>query len=104
MSINYNVRTVSTTPYNIANDDEVILSTITALSPSSIILPNFTGTGNIGRTYIIKDSTGQSRTNPITITAQSGKTIDGASFAIINTQYGRVWITYDGSNWKTISI
>jgi hypothetical protein len=104
MSINYNVKTVTTTPYTITNDDELIFSAITALSPSSIILPNFTGTGNTGRTYIIKDSAGQSKTNPITITAQSGKTIDGASFAILNTPYSRVWITYDGSNWKTTSI
>jgi hypothetical protein len=100
MAINYNTRIVTTASYTLTNDDEIIFSNV--LVPSTISLPVLTG-DKTGRTYIIKDFSGNSKINPITITAPSGKSIDGATFAIINTQYGRVWLTYDGTNWKSIA-
>jgi hypothetical protein len=101
MAVNYNTRIVSTTPYTVTNDDEIIFSNVSG--PAAINLPTLSS-GSAGRTYIIKDFSGNSRINPITITAPSGKTIDGAAFGMVNTQYGRVWLTYDGTNWKTIAI
>ena len=101
MAVNYNTRIVITTPYTVTNDDEIIFSNVAG--SASVVLPSLSS-GAAGRTYIIKDFSGNSKTNPITITAPSGKTIDGAAFAIINTQYGRVWLTYDGTNWKTIAL
>jgi hypothetical protein len=100
MSITYNTRTITTTPATIDKDDEVIFSNVT--TASSLVLPSLSG-GNTGKTYYIKDFSGNSKINPITITAPSGKTIDGASFAILNTPYSRVLLTYDGTNWKSIA-
>lgn len=101
MALNYNTRIVTATPYTITNDDEIIFSNVSG--PAILNLPTVSS-GNAGRTYIIKDFSGNSRVNPIRIIAPSGKTIDGAAFAIVNSQYGRVWLTYDGTNWKTIAI
>jgi hypothetical protein len=101
MAINYSTQIVSTTPYTLTSGDEIIFSNVSG--SAAINLPTLSS-GSAGRTYIIKDFSGNSRVNPIIITAPSGKTIDGASFAIVNTPYGRVWLTYDGTNWKTIAI
>jgi hypothetical protein len=100
MAINYNTKIITVTPYTITNDDEVILSNVS--TTSSIILPAVSG-DKIGRSYYIKDFSGNSKIRPITITAPGGKTIDGATFAIINTQFGRLLLLYDGTNWKTIA-
>jgi hypothetical protein len=100
MAINYNTKIITVTPYTITNDDEVILSNVS--TSSSIILPAVSG-DKIGRSYYIKDFSGNSKIRPITITAPGGKTIDGATFAIINTQFGRLLLLYDGTNWKTIA-
>ena len=102
MSINYQTRTVTTTPNAITTNDEIIFSNVT--TASSLTLPSLgSSSENTGRSFYIKDFSGNSKRNPITITAPSGKTIDGANFAIINTQYGRLLVTYDGTNWKTIA-
>ena len=102
MAINYQTRTVTTTPNAITTNDEIIFSNVSA--PSTLTLPALgTSSENTGRSFYIKDFSGNSKINPITITAPSGKTIDGATFAIINTQYGRLLITYDGTNWKSIA-
>jgi hypothetical protein len=100
MAINYNVKIVTTTPYTITTDDEVILSNVAGTA--SIILPALSSSCT-GRAYYIKDYSGNSKTRPITITAPAGKTIDGATFAILNTPYSRVLITFDGVNWKSIA-
>lgn len=101
MAISYNTRIVTTPTSLITNDDEVIFSNVT--SPSTLTLPSLSS-GNKGRTYIIKDYSGNSRTNPITILPPVSKLIDNESFAIVNTPFGRVWITFDGVNWKTLAI
>jgi hypothetical protein len=100
MAINYDTKIITTTPYTITTDDEVILSNVA--TSSSIILPAVSGDKK-GRSYYVKDFSGNSKVNPITITAPGGKTIDGAAFAIINTQFGRLLLLYDGINWKTIA-
>jgi hypothetical protein len=103
MAINYQTRTVTTTPNTITTNDEIIFSNVA--SPSSLILPTLgSSSENTGRSFYIKDFSGNSKTNPITITAPSGKTIDGAAFAILNTQYSHILLTYDGTNWKTIAL
>jgi hypothetical protein len=100
MSITYNIRVVTTTPATIDKDDEVVFSNV--VTASSLVLPSLPS-GNTGKSYYIKDFSGNSRLNPITITAPGGKTIDGANFAILNTPYSRVLLTYDGINWKSIA-
>jgi hypothetical protein len=100
MSINYTTILVTTTPYNVNVKDQIIFSNVT--SASSIVLPALGGSGNSGKSFYIKDFSGNSKTNPITITAP-GKTIDGATFAILNNKFSHVLLTYDGTNWKTIA-
>lgn len=101
MAIIYQTKIVTTTPYNITNDDEIVFVNVSG--PASVVLPSVGTYGNSAkRAYYIKDFSGQSRTNTITITAAGGKTIDGISFAVLNSQYSHVQIVYDGTNWKTI--
>jgi hypothetical protein len=121
MSLNLSTKIVTTTPYNIISTDTIIF--VNVAGPSSIVLPS-TGEavgedccGNedsdkkydagkstvLKRSFFIKDYTGLAQTKPITITSAGGKTIDGVSFAIINSGYGHIHVVYDGSNWKIIS-
>lgn len=55
------------------------------------------------RSYYIKDFSGQSQTNPITITSAGGETIDGVKFAILNGGYSHIQVVFDGKEWKTIA-
>lgn len=101
MSIDYKVTIVVNTPYAVNNDDEVLM--VNVLSPASIILPATGGNGSKKRSFYIKDYSGTSLTNPITITSAGGKTIDGVSFAMLNGGYSHIQVVYDGTNWKTIA-
>lgn len=101
MAIDYRVRIVTTTPYNIVGDDEVVM--INVAGPSLVVLPATGGSGYEKRSLYIKDFAGTSLTNPITITSAGGKTIDGVSFAILNGGYSHIQVVYDGTNWKTIA-
>lgn len=55
----------------------------------------------IGTTYKIKDRVGSAAANNITITP-SGKTIDGSASFIINSNYGSINITYNGTEWSIL--
>ena len=103
MSVNLTTRIVTTTPYNIVVADDVIFVNVTS-GPASIILPSSGGGGDgQKRSFYIKDYSGTSQTNPITITAAGGKLIDGFSFAILNGGYRHIQVVYDGTNWMTIA-
>ena len=78
MSLNLTVKIVSTTPYSIANNDDVILVNVTS-GPASIILPATGVDGTERRSFYIKDYSGTSLINPITITSAGNKTINGVS-------------------------
>ena len=57
----------------------------------------------IGTNYIIKDSSGSAGTNNITVSANTGNTIQGAASTSISTDFGLVQIIYDGtSKWLII--
>jgi hypothetical protein len=84
-------------PYTTLEQDAVIL---VDSSSARTIIPN--STPNSGLKHIIKDSTGQAGTNPITITP-SGKNIDGVASKTINTPYGSIVIVYNGTEWNIIS-
>jgi hypothetical protein len=99
MAITYTTRIVTTTPYTITNNDEVLFINVPA--QSSVILPTVSAEDK--RAYYIKDYSGNAKINPIIITAPAGKTIDGVSFAILNNGYSHIQIVYDGTNWKTIA-
>lgn len=99
MAITYTTRIVTTTPFTPSNNDEVLF--INVNGPASIVLPTINNEDK--RSYYIKDYSGNSRTNPITITAPANKTIDGVSFAMLNSGYSHIQVVYDGINWKIIS-
>jgi len=101
MSFNLETKIVTTTPYSVLSNDEVIFINVT--TPSSVILPASGTDGSKKRSYYIKDFSGNAVNNPITITSSGGKTIDGVSFAILNGGYSHIHIIYDGTNWKIIS-
>ena len=57
----------------------------------------------IGTNYIIKDSSGSAGTNNITVSANTGNTIQGSANTSISTDFGLVQIIYDGTNkWLII--
>lgn len=97
MAITYQTTIVITTPHTISTNDEVVFVNVPL--PTNIILP---ANPPCGRVFYIKDYSGNSLTNPITITGTGGDTIDGASFAILNVGYSHIQLVYDGTNWKTI--
>lgn len=99
MALNLATRVVTTTPYTVASGDTVLL--VNVAGPASIILPTGSG-GDDERSYFIKDASGNATTNPITITANGGRLIDGVSFAILNGGYSHVHIISDGSKWLTL--
>ena len=102
MSVNLSTRIVTTTPYSIVNNDDVILVNVTS-GPASIVLPASGSDDSKKRSFYIKDYSGTSLTNPITITAAGGKTINGVSFAMLNGAYSHIQVVYDGTNWMTIA-
>jgi hypothetical protein len=102
MSLNLNTTIITTTPYSISNNDDVVFINRPS-AVSSVILPS-TGTDDSKkRSFYIKDYSGNAAVYPITITAAGGKTIDGGSFAILNGGYAHIQVIYDGTNWKIIS-
>jgi hypothetical protein len=102
MSLNLTVKTVTTTPYNIVNSDTVVLVNVTS-GPASIVLPATGVDGTERRSFYIKDYSGTSLINPITITSAGNKTINNVPFAMLNGNYSHIQVVYDGTNWVTIA-
>jgi len=99
MSISLQTNIITTTPYTIAVANTVLFMKVNGAA--SVILPTGSA-GDCGRSYYIKDYSGLSLTNPITITASGGRLIDGSSFAILNTGYSHIQVVSDGTNWFTL--
>lgn len=99
MTINYILNIVTTTPYAVKDTDEVVF--VNVAGPASVVLPVVAAGKNTA--FYIKDFSGNAATNPITITATGGATINGVSFAILNVNYSQIQVVWDGSNWQTIS-
>jgi hypothetical protein len=91
----------SSTSYTVLNSDSYIGITSTS-APRTVTLPNSGVIKN--QTFIIKDESGGAATNNITVSVAGGvKTIDGSTSYVINTDYGEVGLTYDGTNFFTIT-
>ena len=102
MALSLDTVVVTTSPYTMNKDDTLFL--VNRTSPSVIILPTMSNSsGEKGKSFYIKDASGTSTTNPITITAPSSKTINGVSFAMLNGAYSHIQLAYDGTNWLTIA-
>jgi hypothetical protein len=88
---------VTSTPY-VASSTDYFLGVTTSSLAITIELPNAPATG---RTFVVKDSTGNAATNNITITTVGGTVdIDGATTYVINTAYQSIGVLFDGSSYE----
>jgi len=71
-------------------------------SSSSLTLTLATSSLDVGKEVIIKDSTGSSSVNSITVQTENSETIDGQSSFTISSNYTSISIVSDGSNWFII--
>jgi hypothetical protein len=98
-----NVTNVTTATYTQLSTDYCILSSYSTTGAVSITLVSAPATGTMIK---IKDISGNSGTNPITVTPASGL-IDGASTLVIgalsgHAGYGYANLIYNGTNWFQI--
>lgn len=92
-----NYTNVNTTPYVVLTTDEY-LGVDCSVVPITIQLPNAPSTG---RVFIIKDRTGSSATNNITVTTVGGAVlIDGATTFVMNTALESVNVLFDGTTYQ----
>ena len=88
--------TSKTTTYTATTADKIISVT----TGSAWTLTMYAASSNAGRTLeVIKTS---SDFNALTIDGNSSETINGATTYLLNTQYERVKLLCDGSNWLVI--
>ena len=84
-------------PYT-ALDSDYFISVTTTAAARTINLPNAPTTG---KSYIIKDRTGNAAANPITITTVGGVVlIDGATSYNMNSNYGSIGVMFNGSSYE----
>lgn len=84
---------VATSPYAVLATDMNIMVDTTAAR--TINLP---ATPVAGDAYRIKDSTGTAATNNITVQG-NGNNIEGSASNVINTNFGRIHVVYNGTQW-----
>ena len=83
-------------PYTTLTTDYVILVDTASARTINLVATPVTGT-----TYRIKDNVGTGAANNITITPAAG-TIDGVASFAINTNWGSVDVTYNGTSWRVL--
>lgn len=84
-------------PYTVVGQDSFV--TVNTGSARTINLPPAPSTGEI---HTIKDATGTSNTNNVTIQG-NGNNIDGAATQTISTAYGTKTFVYNGTEWNQTS-
>lgn len=83
----------------ISPSDTFVYLVVDTTADRTITLP-LANAVSAGRIYIIKDSSGQSLDNNITLAAAGSDTIDGETSQTLNSNYGSWTIVGDGSsNW-----
>jgi hypothetical protein len=100
---------------NISNKEVITVASTTTISPtqsstlyladsssSSLTLTLSTSSLEVGKEVIIKDSTGSSSINSITVNTEGSETIDGQASFTISSNYTSISIISDGSNWFII--
>lgn len=85
---------------SISPTDTFVIIRVDTTASRTITLPLASAVAP-GRTYIIKDLTGDANDNPITIARSGSDTIEGAAAdAIMDSNLGSIWVIGDGvSNW-----
>lgn len=84
-------------PYEILKNNQYII--VNASVANTIILPD-APVGN--PRYVIKDGTGDSGANPITIDG-NGNTIDDLPTYVIQSSWGFVGVLWNGTQWNVIN-
>lgn len=83
-------------------DNYVMIACDPTSNPITITLPVIAGVPT-GRLYIVKDSTGKSQTNNITVNPAGSNTVDGAASLLIDDNFWSVGFVSDGtSNWHML--
>ncbi len=96
----YSTTLVAGATYSVLAGDAFIYSSYSATGTCAIDLP--TAQVLAGRTIVIKDIGGNAGTNNLTVTTEGAELIDGAATVVINTDYGKVTLQSDGTDWYTI--
>ena len=86
---------VTTASYSAKNSDAHIFCDGLAMT---ITLPNPAYHGEI---HTIKDASGAAGTNNITVSG-NGNTIDGAATQTINTNYGKLTLAWNETEWSIV--
>jgi hypothetical protein len=95
-------RTSIASSTTISPSDTYVVLEVDTTSSRTITLPLASSVAG-GRIYIIKDVSGMSRTNILTIARQGSDLIDGQSSIILNSNYGSVMVVGDGgSNYSIL--
>lgn len=89
----FKLTTVNTSPYDVLSTDMNLMVDTTAAR--TVNLP---ANPSLGDAYRIKDSTGTAATNNITIQG-NGHDIENSSSNTISTNFGRVAVVYNGTQW-----
>lgn len=89
-------RTAVTANYTVTATDYVVAVTNTDAARTITLASAIVAAGKI---LIVKDESGGAGTNNITVATEGSETIDGASIAVINVNYGSLTLYSDGTNW-----
>lgn len=79
----------------IGPSDTFVYIIVDTTSSRTITLP-LAAAVSTGRIYIIKDASGLSNTNPITVAVSGSDTIDGASSLTIDSNFSSTWLIGNG--------
>lgn len=92
-----NYTSVTTSPYVVSATDDDFLGVTTSSINITIQLPNAPTTG---RSYTIKDATGDAVAHNITVTTVGGSVlIDGATSYIMNSEYEAASFLFNGTSY-----
>jgi hypothetical protein len=92
--IKYDVTSIDLT---IGSGDNTVFVAVDTSSPRTITLP-LASSVSAGRIYIIKDASGLSETNTLTVAASGADTIDGSSTYLIQSNSEAVFVVGNGIN------
>lgn len=90
------------TSLTIGPSDAFVVLDIDCSASRTITLPSASAVAP-GRIYLIKDGTGQSETNNMTIAPDGADLIDGAASVAVNSNWACVFVTSNGINgWRIL--
>lgn len=90
------------TSVTIAPSDNFVVLDVDCSTSRTITLPSASSV-TPGRIYLVKDGTGQSETNNMTVAPDGADTIDGAVSVLVNSNWACVFLTSNGvDGWRVL--